>query len=73
MPITCHLPEEIHRALRARAARHGRSVEAEVHDILVSALGTPQRMRLGTLLFEIGRKARLSDDEFAVFERAARR
>lgn len=29
--ITVHnLPDEVHRALRARAARHGRSTEAEV-------------------------------------------
>jgi plasmid stability protein len=32
-----NLPDEVHRALRLRAARHGRSTEAEVRAILVDA------------------------------------
>ena len=29
-----NLPDEVHRALRVRAAQHGRSTEAEIRDIL---------------------------------------
>ncbi len=36
-----NLPEEIHRALRVRAARHGQSMEAEVRTILEAAI-SPQ-------------------------------
>lgn len=63
-----NLPEEVHRALRVRAARHGQSMEAEVRDILESAISPQGRVKLGSLLVEVGRKAKLSDEEFAVFE-----
>ena len=64
-----NIPDEVHRALRVRAARHGRSMEAEVREILESALSPEGRVKLGSLLAEIGRQAKLKDDEFAVFER----
>ncbi|HMR49564.1 MAG TPA: antitoxin [Arachnia sp.] len=50
-----NLSAETHRALKARAAMHGRSTEAEVRAILdaVAAEGP----RLGTLLTSIGREA----------------
>lgn len=63
-----NIPNEVHRALRVRAARHGRSMEAEAREILESALSPQGRVKLGSLLAEIGRRARLSDKEFAVFE-----
>ncbi|MGC4397507.1 FitA-like ribbon-helix-helix domain-containing protein [Hydrogenophaga sp. T2] len=63
-----NLPEAVHRALRARAARHGHSMEAEVRDILESAVSPQGRVKLGSLLADIGRRARLTDDEFAVFD-----
>lgn len=63
-----NLPEEVHRALRARAARHGQSMEAEVREILESVVSPSGRVKLGSLLADMGRQARLSDDEFAVFE-----
>lgn len=63
-----NLPEEIHRALRARAAQHGQSMEAEVRDILEAAISPPGRVKLGSLLVEMGRQARLSDEECSVFE-----
>jgi plasmid stability protein len=34
-----NLPDEVHRALRLRAARHGRSMEAEAREILAESLG----------------------------------
>nr|WP_249179270.1 plasmid stability protein [Burkholderia cenocepacia] len=52
-----NLPDEVHRALRIRAARHGRSTEAEVRDILERAVLPGGRLELGTLLAEIGREA----------------
>jgi len=63
-----NIPEEVHRALRVRAAQHGHSMEAEVRDILESALSPQGRVKLGSLLADVGRQARLSDEEFAVFE-----
>ncbi len=64
------IPAEVHRALRVRAARHGRSMEAEVREILASAISPQGRVKLGSLLAGMGRQARLSDAEFAVFEQA---
>jgi plasmid stability protein len=63
-----NLPAEVHRALRVRAAQHGRSTEAEVRDILESAVKPEGRVKLGSLLAEIGRRAKLTDEEFAIFE-----
>ena len=33
-----NLPDEVHRALRVRAAQHGRSTEAEIREILTLAV-----------------------------------
>jgi plasmid stability protein len=63
-----NITEELHRALRARAAQRGHSMEAEVRDILESAVSPQGRVKLGSLLADMGRRAKLSDDEFAVFE-----
>jgi plasmid stability protein len=65
-----NVPEEVHRAIRVRAARHGRSIEAEMREILESAVKPQGRVELGSLLAEIGRKVRLTDEEFAIFESA---
>lgn len=63
-----NLSDEVHRALRVRAAQHGQSMEAEVREILESAISPEGRMKLGSLLADMGRQASLSDEEFAVFE-----
>jgi plasmid stability protein len=63
-----NLPDEVHRALRVRAATHGRSTEAEVREILEAAVKPEGRIKLGTLLAEIGREVGLTDDEAAQFE-----
>jgi antitoxin FitA len=63
-----NLSDEVHRALRVRAALHGQSMEAEVRDILEAAISPQGRLKLGSLLVDMGRQARLSDEEFAVFE-----
>jgi len=41
---------ETHRALRARAKRHGRSTEAEIRAILDGAVKPATRVRLGSAL-----------------------
>ena len=52
-----NLPDEVHRALRVRAARHGRSTEAEIRNILETATRPPERVKLGSLLASIAREA----------------
>jgi antitoxin FitA len=62
-----NIPDQVHRALRMRAAHHGHSMEAEVREILESAVSPAGRVKLGSLLADMGRQAKLSDKEFAVF------
>lgn len=59
-----NLSVETHRALKARAAAHGRSTEAEVRAILDAAAGraTPG---LGSLLAAIGEELGGADLEFS--------
>lgn len=64
-----NLPDEVHRALRARAVLNGRSTEAEVRAILTDTLLPEGRTALGTLLTAIGRRAGLTDEELAGFTR----
>ena len=42
-----NLPDDVHRALRVRAAQHGQSTEAEVRVILANAVMPQTRVRLG--------------------------
>ena len=58
-----NLPEETHRALKARAAEHHRSTEAEIRFILENAVRPEGRVKLGTLLAEIGREVGFVDIE----------
>ena len=51
-----NLPDETHRALRVRAAMHGLSTEAEIRAILENAVRPEGRIKLGSLLAEIGRE-----------------
>ena len=51
-----NLPEATHRALKVRAARHGRSTEAELRDIIENAVRPEDRIRLGSELAAIGRE-----------------
>ncbi|HPP82154.1 MAG TPA: Arc family DNA-binding protein [Rubrivivax sp.] len=65
-----NLPDDVHRALRVRAAQHGRSTEAEIRDILEKAAKPQGRLKLGSLLASIAREAGgLSDAEAEHFER----
>ncbi len=58
-----NLPDEVHRSLRVRAAQHGRSTEAEVRALLEEAIKPQGRLKLGSLLANVGRKLKLTDDE----------
>ena len=49
-----NLSEQTHRALRIRAAQHGRSTEAEVRAILDEAVRPKARVKLGSMLAAIG-------------------
>lgn len=62
------LDDEVHRAIRQRAADHGRSVEAEIRAILTDAVHPPERIKLGTFLTGlIPEEDRLTDDEHAEY------
>ncbi len=64
-----NVPDEVHRALRARAALRGRSTEAEVRAILKETMLPEGRAALGSLLTAVGRRAGLTEEEFAGFAR----
>lgn len=51
-----NISETTYRALKAQAARHGRSVEAELREIVELAVRPPTRIRLGSALADLGRK-----------------
>lgn len=62
-----NLPDAVHRALRVRAAQHGHSTEAEVREILASAVKPETRVRLGEALAALGRKIGLTNEDVEVF------
>jgi plasmid stability protein len=51
-----NLPPETHRALRVRAARHGRSTEAEIREILEKAVRPSKRVKIGSELAAFGQR-----------------
>jgi len=51
-----NLPEETHRALKLRAAQHGRSTEAEIREILEEAVRPSTRVKLGSALAAFGQR-----------------
>jgi plasmid stability protein len=65
-----NLPDDVHRALRVRAAQHGRSTEAEVREILAVAVKPETRVRLGDALAALGHKIGLTNEDSEVFEQA---
>lgn len=58
-----NLPDDVHRALRAQAALHGRSTEAEVREILAVAVKPESRVRLGDALAALGLKVGLTNED----------
>ena len=65
-----NLPDDVHRALRVRAAQHGRSTEAEIREILASAVKPEARVRLGDSLAALGRKIGLTNEDVEVLDQA---
>jgi plasmid stability protein len=63
-----NLPDDVHRALRVRAAQHGHSTEAEVREILAMAVKPDSRVRVGDALAALGRQIGLSNEDFEIFE-----
>jgi plasmid stability protein len=51
-----NLPEETHRALKVRAAQHGRSTEAEIREILEEAVRPEVRVKIGSELAAFGER-----------------
>ncbi|MGE3875407.1 MAG: plasmid stabilization protein [Parvibaculaceae bacterium] len=51
-----NLSKEIHRALKLRAARHGRSTEAEIRNILEEAVHPKEHVKIGSELAAFGRR-----------------
>ena len=64
-----NLPEATHRALKVRAAQHGRSTEAEIRDILEAAVRPADRLRLGSVLAEMSRKIGLTNADVEALEK----
>ncbi|MBJ7313295.1 Arc family DNA-binding protein [Rugamonas sp. CCM 8940] len=64
-----NLPDEVHRALRVRAAQHGRSTEAEVREILANAVKPEARVRMGDALAALGRQIGLTNEDFEIVDR----
>ena len=62
------IPEEIQRGLKALAARHERSAEAEVRELIANAVQPEARLRLGTALWELGRAAGLTEEEAVLID-----
>ena len=67
-----NVPDEALRALQIRADRRGRSMESDIRAILEEAVLPEGRIKLGTLLYDIGREANLSEEELANFDQRDR-
>ena len=65
-----NLPDDVHRALRVRAAQNGRSTEAEVREILAGAVKPEKRARMGEALAALGRKIGLANEDVEVLRKA---
>ena len=57
-----NLPDDIHRALRVRAAENGCSTEAEVRRILAQAVKPEFRLRLGDAIAALSRESGVTND-----------
>ena len=63
-----NLPDSAHRALKLRAAQHGRSTEAEMRAILEAAVQSEQRPRIGTALADMSRQIGLTNADVETLE-----
>ncbi len=51
-----NLRDETHRALKRRAAKHGRSTEAEIREILEDAVRPKAGLKIGSALAAFGKR-----------------
>ncbi len=65
-----NLSDETHRALKARAARHNRSTEAEIRAILEAAARPEERQKIGTALSALSRDLGLTNADVEALEDA---
>jgi plasmid stability protein len=65
-----NLSDEVHRALKIRAAQHNRSAEAEMRAILEAAVRPEGRLRLGSTLSEISQKIGLTNADVEELEQS---
>jgi antitoxin FitA len=65
-----NLSDEVHRALKLRAAQNNRSAEAEMRAILEAAVRPEGRVLLGTALSEASRRMGLTNADFEALEAA---
>ena len=63
-----NLPDEVHRALRMRAAQHGHSTEAEVREILADAVQSQTRVYMGDALAALGREIGMTNSDVNALE-----
>lgn len=63
-----NLPDDVHRAVRLRAAQNGRSTEAEIRFILEAAVKSPERVRLGTVMAAASRRLGLTNEDVAALQ-----
>jgi plasmid stability protein len=64
--VVRNLPGETHRALKQRAAKNGRSTEAEIRSILEEAVRPAERLKIGS---ELAAFAKEIGDADLTFER----
>lgn len=65
-----NIPEETHRGLKALAAQHGRSTEAEVRDLIARAVRPDANLGTGQALLAIWRPLTLTEQEHTIIESA---
>jgi plasmid stability protein len=63
-----NLSDDVHRALKVRAALHNRSTEAEMRAILEAAVRSEGRLLLGTALSEVSRRMGLTNADIEAIE-----
>lgn len=66
-----NVPDAVHRALRVRAAQHGHSTEAEIREILASAVKPETRVHLGEALAALGRKIGLTNEDIEIINQVS--
>jgi len=63
-----NIPDDVHRARRLRAARHGRSTEAEVGDILAGAVKPAECLRMGAAMTAVARSGGVTAADVAALQ-----